>query len=246
MRYLILSDIHSNWEALEAVLEDAAGKYDRALCCGDLVGYCADPNRVVEWARANLAAIVRGNHDKAVAGLDGIEWFNPVAQAATLWTRHVLTPANLEYLTNLPKGPLIVGDFTLAHGAPVDEDEYLLEAFEARQAFQYVERPVTFFGHTHVQGGFCLETRHVSRIGKPGSQHPELLVDLKPDAWYLVNPGSVGQPRDHDARAAYALYDPEERFLALRRTPYDIPSAQAKIEHAGLPGSLAQRLAAGR
>ena len=110
MRYLILSDIHSNWEALEAVLKDAAGAYDTVLCCGDLVGYCADPNRVLDWCRANVKRIVRGNHDKVVAGLDGLEWFNPVAQAASLWTRHELTPENLDYLANLPKGPLTVDD----------------------------------------------------------------------------------------------------------------------------------------
>ncbi len=246
MRYLILSDIHSNWEALQAVLQDAAGEYDAVLCCGDLVGYCADPNRVIDWCRSGLNAIVRGNHDKVVAGLDGLEWFNPVAQAASLWTRRELSADNLEYLTNLPRGPLTMEDFVLAHGAPIDEDEYLTDIHEARQAFNYVERPVTFIGHTHLQGGFRLETRHVERIQRPDPQTGALPIVVKPDAWYLFNPGSVGQPRDRDSRAAYAIYYPEERTVALRRVAYDIATAQAKIHRAGLPDSLAHRLASGR
>jgi diadenosine tetraphosphatase ApaH/serine/threonine PP2A family protein phosphatase len=246
VRYLLLSDIHSNWEALQAVLQDAAGEYDAILCCGDLVGYCADPNRVIDWCRANLKAIVRGNHDKVVAGLDGLEWFNPIAQAASLWTRGELSPANLEYLTNLPRGPIPVDDFVLAHGAPIDEDEYLTDIFEARQAFNYVERAVTFVGHTHLQGGFRLETRNVEKIGRPDLHSSELLLDIKPDSWYLVNPGSVGQPRDRDSRAAYAIHDSGQRLVAFRRVAYDVGTTQAKIRRAGLPDSLAHRLASGR
>ncbi len=246
MRYLILSDIHSNWEALEAVLRDASGRYDQIACCGDLVGYGADPNRVVDWARGNVSKIVRGNHDKAVAAMDGLEWFNPAAQQATMWTRHTLTAANLEWVASLPKGPLDMGNFTLAHGTPLDEDEYLIDSFEARQTFAYAERWVTFFGHTHMQGGFRSRARQVERLGRPDETESERVIDIDPDSWYLVNPGSVGQPRDRDPRAAYALYEPDQRLVWLRRVPYDIITAQEKIQQAGLPEGLAQRLGSGR
>ena len=118
MRYLILSDLHANWEALEAVVQDAAGQYDRALCCGDLVGYGADPNPIVEWVRANCALVVRGNHDKACTGLDDLEWFNPVARNAAIWTQNNLTPENAEYTRTLPKGPLLESGFQLVSTSP--------------------------------------------------------------------------------------------------------------------------------
>jgi predicted phosphodiesterase len=122
VRYLILSDIHSNWEALEAVLADAGGSFDEALCCGDLVGYGADPNRVVEWVRSNVRIVVRGNHDKGCAGLEDLDWFNPIARSAAQWTAAVLAPENLEYLRNLPKGPIPLDSFQILHGSPLDED----------------------------------------------------------------------------------------------------------------------------
>lgn len=246
MRYLILSDLHSNWEALRAVLADAEGRYDRILCCGDLVGYGADPNAVVEWSRVHVHTLIRGNHDKAVAGLEGLEWFNPMAQAATLWTHRQLTSENRAFLTALPKGPVIVESFALAHGTPADEDEYLVDTEEARHAFSYTERPVTFFGHTHLQGGFRSSRRRAEKVGRPCVGSREAVLDLEPDSYYLINPGSVGQPRDGDSRAAYALYDPADGFVRFRRIEYDIQAAQEKIRQAGLPDLLAARLAAGR
>lgn len=245
MRYLILSDIHSNWEGLQAVLHHAEGRYDQILCGGDLVGYCADPNAVIEWTRRNVAVVVRGNHDKACAGLEDLEWFNPVARTAALWTQSALTEENLDYLRHLPKGPLRVGDFQLLHGSPIDEDEYLLTSADIRQVYAYLERPLSFFGHTHVQGGFFWHRNGVRRIGKTPPDAEEQTVELDGESLCLANPGSVGQPRDGDSRAAYLLYSPEERVLIYRRVPYDIRKAQEKIVQAGLPEILAARLAVG-
>ncbi len=245
MRYLILSDIHANWDALTAVLARSRGKYDEVLCLGDLVGYCADPNRVVDWVRGNARIVVRGNHDKACAGLEDLEWFNPVARTAALWTMEVLTAPNLDYLRNLPAGPLTVGDFQIFHGSPIDEDEYVLSPYEAGQQLMYVDTPVSFFGHTHLQGGFYQIRTGVRRIDRPGRLSESRVLELEPDALYMVNPGSVGQPRDGDPRAAWAIYDTEERSVEYRRVCYDIRSSQEKIIKAGLPELLAFRLESG-
>ncbi len=185
MRYLILSDIHANLEALEAVLRDAEGSYDAVLCCGDLVGYGADPNAVAAWARARTAATIRGNHDKAAAGLDDLEWFNPVARGAVLWTRRELTPENAEYIRALPQGPVRWEGFQLFHGFPVDEDAYMVEAHEALEAFGYVDTRVSFFGHTHLQGGFILHRSRVETVGKPPASADRQLLDIDPDCAYL-------------------------------------------------------------
>jgi predicted phosphodiesterase len=246
VRFLILSDIHANWEALEAALNHAAGSYDSIVCCGDLIGYGPDPNRVVDWARSHVAAVIRGNHDKAALGAEILEWFNPVARAAALWTLKELTPENLEYLKRLPKGPLAMDSFQIAHGSPLDEDEYLIGAAEVGQAFAYLDRDLTFFGHTHVQGGFALTRRRMRVLTGPGLHDEAAALDLNPDDAYLINPGAVGQPRDGDPRAAYLLYDPEDRCVVYHRREYDIASVQAKIRRAGLPDALAERLALGQ
>lgn len=247
MRYLVVSDIHANWEALEAVLNHAAGRFDEIICCGDLIGYGGDPNRVVDWARTEVSAIVRGNHDRACVGLEDLEWFNPVAKAAATWTHAELSPENTEYIRNLPKGPLAFDHYEIVHGSPLNEDEYMIGAADAEQVFSYLERPLAFFGHTHLQGGFFWRRYGVEAIGKP---HPltqkELLLDLDPDCAYLVNPGSVGQPRDGDVRTGYVLYNPADGYLMYHRLPYDIEKAQAKIRRAHLPDMLASRLSWGR
>jgi predicted phosphodiesterase len=247
LRYLILSDLHANWEALQAVLESATGRYDRVVCLGDLVGYAADPNAVTDWVRANASVVVRGNHDRACAGLEDLEWFNPAARAAAEWTHTELTPANLAYIGALPKGPLAVENFQIMHGSLLDEDGYLITTADAGETFPYLESSVAFFGHTHVQGGFEWVRDRVWIIGGPDPQaQKEMLLEFDPDAAYLINPGSVGQPRDTDPRAAYVLYTPEDRFLTYHRVAYDIDAAQAKIRRAGLPDLLAQRLGVGR
>jgi predicted phosphodiesterase len=241
--YLIVSDIHGNYEALEAVLEDAGGRYDRILCLGDLVGYGADPNQVARWARLNAVSVIRGNHDRACTGTDLLENFNPAARASAFWTRGALTPDNWNYLEHLPRGPLRVthdsapdGGFDLVHGSPLDEDEYLVGVDDVQFLGDYLDTRLTFFGHTHLQGGFLLGARKVKRF------MPDRTVQLEPDYYYLINPGSVGQPRDGDPRAAYALYSPENRTVEYGRVPYDIGKAAAKILQAELPESLAMRL----
>ena len=245
MRYLILSDIHSNREALEAVLAHAGGKYERIACCGDVVGYGADPNWVTDWVRGNVSDIVRGNHDRACTGLEDLEWFNAAARLSAEWTFRNLTPKNLEWLRGLPPGPVPVDDFQLLHGSPVDEDEYLLSARDALEASAYVDHDISFFGHTHMQGGFVILRNGVKHLPRTSLRLDEEAVQLRPDTAYLINPGSVGQPRDRDPRAAYAVYDPEHRSLDFYRTPYDIGGAQGKIRAANLPEVLADRLAIG-
>jgi predicted phosphodiesterase len=247
VRYLIVSDIHGNGEALEAVLK-AAGEdgYDQIVCCGDLVGYGADPNLAAGWVREHAGAVVRGNHDKACAGLDDLEWFNPAARASAIWTQQALTGVNLEYLKGLPRGPMAVNGFQILHGSPLDEDEYLIAATEASMVTEYLEERISFFGHTHLQGGFWLHRSGVKRIppiARSGDRQEFLLDD---DSFYLINPGSVGQPRDGDPRAAWACFEPEHRMVTFRRVVYDVAGAQRKIREAGLPEVLARRLALGQ
>ena len=246
MRYLILTDIHANWEALEAVIQQTAGEYDQILCCGDLVGYGADPNLVAEWVRKHCKAVVRGNHDKACTGIEDLEWFNPVAREAALWTMKTLTAENADYTRSLSKGPLDIDGFQLVHGSPNDEDEYVLAPGEAEIAFQYMEKRLEFFGHTHVQGGFVWNRSRVEILPRVAPRTADLPLEIDPDCGYMINPGSVGQPRDGDPRAAYVLYDSESGMVVYRRTEYDLAAAQKKIREAGLPHILADRLAAGR
>ena len=244
MRYLVISDLHSNLEALEAVLEDSKSQYDRIICCGDLAGYGANPNEVVEWARANLSAVIRGNHDRACAGMDDLEWFNPVAQVATRWTIDQLTPENLDYLRSLPPGPLAIENFLVVHGSPLDEDEYLISPHDARNVFGYMDTSLVFFGHTHLQCGFGWKGGR--QYSLPRATNHEIYLRVESDSAWLVNPGSVGQPRDGDARAGYALFDSETNEILLRRVPYDSERTRRKIEAAGLPPVLGSRLAIGR
>lgn len=236
MPFLIVSDIHGNREALEAVLADAQGHYDRIVCLGDLAGYGADPNFAVEWARSNVAAIVRGNHDKVCAGLESLYSYRPAARAAAEWSLHALSPENRTYLERLPRGPLPYEGFDLVHGSPLDEDEYLTSIADVDAVRREIESPLSFFGHTHVQGGFLIARNGVMAID------PHRTLELEHDYRYLVNPGSVGQPRDGDPHAAYAIYSPRDRVVEFRRVPYDVAAAAEKILAAGLPESLATRL----
>jgi predicted phosphodiesterase len=234
--FLIVSDIHANREALEAVLADARGLYDRVVCLGDLAGYGADPNFSVEWARSSVAAIVRGNHDKVCAGLESLYSYRPAARLAAEWSLHALSAENRVYLERLPRGPLPYEGFDLVHGSPFDEDEYLMTSADVDAIRREIETPLSFFGHTHIQGGFLIARNGVMAID------PHRALELEHDYRYLVNPGSVGQPRDADSRAAYAIYSPQDRVVEFRRVAYDVASASDKILAAGLPESLASRL----
>jgi len=245
VRYLILSDLHANWEALQAVLADAPPEYGHILCCGDVVGYGADPDLVTEWVRSHVANIVRGNHDKACAGLEDLEWFNPVARQSAVWTQGIIKPDNRAYLRDLGKGPERIDGFEILHGSPLDEDEYLFSEAEVSQIAPYLDSPVSFFGHTHLQGGFLCHRNGVKRLKSVEAGAHDSVLELENDMEYMLNPGSVGQPRDGDPRAAYALYDSQARLVTFRRVAYDVESAQNKILKAGLPELLAFRLAAG-
>jgi len=244
VRYLILSDIHGNWEALQAVVARAQSGYERIVCCGDLVGYGADPDAVTEWVRQNVTSIVRGNHDKACAGLEDLEWFNPVARTSALWTMSVMKSQNIDYLRDLPKGPEQINGFQILHGSPVDEDEYIVTEHDVAQVAPYLDSSVSFFGHTHLQGAFLCHGEGVKRLRTP-EDSDSVTYQLENDQTYFINAGSVGQPRDGDARAAYAVYEPAARLVTLFRAGYDISSAQKKILAAGLPDVLATRLQAG-
>jgi len=248
MRYLVLSDIHSNLEALEAVLHaSAAQRYDAVLVLGDLVGYGADPNAVVDRIRSlNPVAIVRGNHDKVAAGLDDAEDFNPMAKSAAHWTRDSLTPQTFAYLRDLPTGPKIVDEMIeICHGSPLDEDLYVVADIDAARSIAVSNTPVCLFGHTHVALSARMDSQRRLDIEAPQG-HPEFPTAIAADSKYLINPGSVGQPRDGDARAAYAIADLERKVVTLYRVAYPIEAAQKKILEAGLPPMLAYRLGMGR
>jgi len=239
--YLILSDIHGNREALEAVLRHAQGCYDQILCLGDLVGYGADPNFAVDWARAHVAAIVRGNHDRTVSQNASLDSYRAEARDGMLWTRQALSVGNLDYLSRMPHGPLAYEGFDLVHGSPLDEDAYLVRPADVASVRPHLKTHLTFFGHTHVQGGFVAEPGSVSEID------PACPLEIQPErGFYLVNPGSVGQPRDGNWRAAYALYSPEEQRVEFARVPYNVGPTAEKIVLAGMPAMLAARLLMGK
>lgn len=243
MRFLILSDIHGNWEALRAVLAHVRRKrYDRTVFLGDAVGYGGSPNHVVDWLRSlgPPAVAVRGNHDRVCAGLDSADYFNRYARDACLWTLDTLDARNLDYLRQLPQGPLELNPGTIVcHGSSIDEDAYIFSAYDAQGVFSASEAWLAFFGHTHVPSMFSLAADGLRMEMLTGAR---VVLDLDPESRYLVNPGSVGQPRDHDPRASYALFDEDQRRVFLYRVPYRVGVARRRILQAGLPPVLGDRL----
>ncbi|MBL7184356.1 MAG: metallophosphoesterase family protein [Anaerolineae bacterium] len=243
MRYLIISDIHSNLAAFEAVLADA-GSFDKVWCLGDVVGYGPDPNECVELLRDLPHVCVVGNHDWAVLGNMDTEDFNPNAKRACLWTRKQLSPSNLEYLETLPKS-LVEENFTLAHGSPRQPIwEYILDSSVAEANFEHFDTRFCFVGHTHVP----IIYRH--RPENPDQACDTLTPSLNDplvlgEDRLIINPGSVGQPRDGDPRASYAILDPDELTLQYRRIPYPIETTQARMVERGLPVRLIIRLGYG-
>ncbi|NOZ94464.1 MAG: metallophosphoesterase family protein [Acidobacteria bacterium] len=247
MRYLVISDVHGNWEALQAVLRHARRKrYGRVLFLGDAVGYGASPNLVVDWLRSlgQKVVAIRGNHDRVCSGLDTAETFNRYAREASEWTHRRLSPRNLAYLRDLPEGPAEVErGLVICHGSLLDEDEYLFAVHDAQASLLSTQASVILFGHTHVPSLFEL---------RPGDGHDILqarllagrrtVLDLEPDNRYLINPGSVGQARDRDPRAAYAIYDHDRRRLYHYRVEYPVEAARRRIHQAGLPPVLGDRL----
>jgi predicted phosphodiesterase len=247
MRYLVISDIHANLEAYDATM--AAAKpldCDRVLVLGDLVGYGADPNAVIERVR-DLAphTIIRGNHDKVGAGVETPEGFNAVARSAIQWTYDALSPENRAWLAALQTGPVMVDEvIEVCHGTPFDEDAYVFDDLDALRALNASQRPLCLFGHTHVQVGYSIAQSEFG-IETVDDARP-LVLRLRDSAKYLINPGSVGQPRDGDPRAGFAVVDTAAHQVTLYRITYPLARAQARIIDAGLPEILAQRLAVGR
>lgn len=247
MRYLIISDIHANIDALDAVLAAAPPTaWDRVLVLGDLVGYGAEPNAVIDRVRAlDPLAVIRGNHDKAGCGLDDGSSFNTVARMAAVWTLEALSPANRDYLRNLPAGPLTIDErVEICHGAPFDEDHYIFDADDALRALDAASRPLCLFGHTHLPVVFRRDPSVFDGFMPAGSD--ETPLELADGTAYLVNVGSVGQPRDGDPRAAFGIYESDGPSVLLRRVSYPVDEAQRRILNAGLPSSLANRLGVGR
>jgi predicted phosphodiesterase len=246
VRYLILSDLHANAEALAAVLGRVRGRsYDAVVVLGDFVGYGADPNDVIDRVRRikRRKLLVRGNHDRVAAGLDQGGSFNPMALFAARWTAETLTPENRDFLGGLPVGPIEVdARFVICHGSPLDEDAYIFSDSDAAWNFRSIGLDLCFFGHSHVPSIFTLEPDGIRVDVVRG---PRVRWKLEPGRRYLINPGSVGQPRDRNIAAAFAFYDAGKGEVHFERVAYDVALARKKILQAGLPGALGDRLLVG-
>jgi predicted phosphodiesterase len=241
MRILIISDIHANLTALEAVLDDAP-QVDAVWCLGDLVGYGPDPNECVKRVKElpNLVCLF-GNHDAAVSGVIDITSFNNEARMAVLWTQSVIEQVNLEYLQALSP-QTVIDSVSLAHGSPRQPIwEYLLDTRTAFENFDYFDTPFCFVGHSHLPVIFQME----DELSTTDLSIPEANSWLKMVPRAIYNPGSVGQPRDRDPRAAYAIFDSDRQTWSLQRVPYDIHSVQERMRSARLPQRHIQRLSAG-
>jgi predicted phosphodiesterase len=248
MRYLVLSDIHSNIEAFQACLERAkqAG-YDSVLCCGDIVGYGPNPKEAIDGMRSLNALTIRGNHDRVAAGIDEPIQFNAHARHAVYWTRSVLPDQYRTYLAELPLGPLDVGsEAQLVHGAITHEDNYIFTQADADENIRLASRRITFFGHSHLPIAFTVDSRGRS-VHAPAYECDEFTaIRCDGSATFFVNPGSVGQPRDGDPRASFAIWDPDHGRTEFYRVEYPVEVTQQKMREAELPSYLIDRLAYGR
>lgn len=262
MRVLLLSDTHANVEALNAVLESAP-PHDQVWNLGDVVDYGANPNEIIDISQSLGSIFVRGNHDKVASGVESFDTFNPIAARAASWTRSALTPKHLEWLRQLPAGPITVPEpqASCSHGSPLDEDQYVVTFYDAYLPLKRAPSRINFFGHTHIQGAFAISGEDwysiTPQYSSGSSGLDEFELPLRQSARYLINPGSVGQPRDRDWRAAFAIFETEQtagsatmqkmvQRVTFYRAPYDVKQAQQKILDAGLPDRLAARLAEGR
>ncbi|MDQ2680243.1 MAG: metallophosphatase family protein [Candidatus Eremiobacteraeota bacterium] len=241
MRYAVLSDIHANLESLNAFFA-LLQPDDAILCLGDIVGYGPNPNECVKLIRERAAATVLGNHDVAAIDSFGIEYFNPAAKAAMTWTQSIIDKEHIDWLNSLSY-EIRVPEYLLVHGAPVNYFEYILDKRTAAAAFAATDAPLIFVGHTHIADYYALAPdgslshKHMQDGGR---------VPLEPGSRYLVNVGSVGQPRDLNPKASFVFYDPDERIAEYVRYDYPIGKVQQKIHEAHLPDALALRLEVGR
>lgn len=242
MRILVMSDIHANYTALEAVLKDA-GQVDETWCLGDLVGYGPDPNAVVEEVREikNLTCLM-GNHDVGVVGRMSLETFNGDAKRSLMYHEKVLSASNMDFIKSLPSKPKVRSEATIVHGSPRDPLwEYILNSTTASLNFDHFGTDWCFVGHTHIQCSFTL--KNDSDWVTAEYAKPDIALQLHPKL--ILNPGSVGQPRDRDPRAAYAIYDTEARTWTPKRVSYNIAEVQERIRAAGLPEKHAVRIGEG-
>lgn len=245
MRALVVSDLHANAEALRAVMKHVRRKkFDEVVCLGDFVGYGAQPNHVLDVMRTlhGTKLFIRGNHDRVAAGLDDANGFNHAAKYAALWTREHLSPTNRNFLRELAVGPMQYGDVMLCHGSPNDEDEYLFNEYHAQYVLSAHQAPFILYGHTHLPVIFSMDEQ--GRVGGMGV-HENRVVKLDRKLRYLINPGSVGQPRDRNPEASFVILDTTKLTVQFFRVPYDIGKTQTSILKAGLPRILADRLAVG-
>jgi predicted phosphodiesterase len=246
VRHLVVSDVHANDHALRAVFASVRRKrIDRLISLGDFVGYGAQPNQVIERVQAFRAAklFIRGNHDRVATGSGEAPEFNHPARVAALWTRRRLSRASLRFLQRLPQGPVDAGaGVLLCHGSPFDEDEYVFTPEDAAKMLQSVEGRIVFFGHTHMAA--VIESRPDGSF-KATACRSSSTVRLRPGAKYMVNPGSVGQPRDRVPLTSFVIYDDVRDTLQFFRIPYDVAGARRAIVDAGLPALLGDRLHAG-
>lgn len=240
MRIALFGDIHANLEALEAVLDDAAKQnVTDYVCMGDIVGYNADPSACLERIRAMDCPTVKGNHDEDASGSHSLENMNPVAAAALEWTRRQLTEEQRQWLRRL-RMVRQVADFTVVHST-LDQPShwnYVTNRFDAMSNFSYQFTQICFHGHTHVPRVYLKNDRVQEVVAES--------LAIEDGAKYFINVGSVGQPRDGDWRACYAIYDLDQKLINFRRVDYDIAETQRKIHAAGLPEMLAERIAEGR
>jgi predicted phosphodiesterase len=244
MKYLIFSDIHSNLEAFEELLNLQAVKdTDKRLFLGDLVGYGASPEETITRFRElkNISCI-RGNHDKVIASLESSSLFNPVAAFSAEWSKLHISEDNLLYLKQLRTGPEVIDHFlTICHGSTFDEDYYVFSMFEAVESFKFMETAIGFFGHTHFPVIYLLRNEKIDIV--PLTQDTKIKLD--PNTRYLVNPGSIGQPRDKNPKPSYIVFDSSKKEIHFKRFSYNIKETQQKIRVAGLPEILASRLESG-
>jgi predicted phosphodiesterase len=245
VRALVVSDLHSNAEALRMVMNRVRRKkFDVVVCLGDFVGYGAQPNQILDTMRTMKGPklYIRGNHDRVAAGLDHADGFNTAAKAAALWTRDHLSARNRHFLEKLPLGPIEREGVMICHGAPHNEDEYVFHEGHAMEVFESTAAPIILYGHTHLPVIFSLDRQHrVHGVAVRG----DVVVRLDSEHRYLINPGSVGQPRDRNPASSFVIFDSKRLTVQFFRVAYDVGKTQGSILKAGLPAILAQRLAYG-
>lgn len=244
MKYFIFSDIHGNLEALKSVFQQIEEFVpDKVICLGDVVGYGPNPNECVELIDQKADLVIMGNHDHAVLGLTDITYFNQYAKMAVLWTRQVMKKENLDILRSYPFQESM-GDILFVHSTPLNPErwDYIFNPLEGRYYLQHLEEKVCFIGHSHQPVFFEQDEQgHVAYDRKA-----EFSLTVRDECKYIVNVGSVGQPRDGSPETSFATYDSEKHRIEVKRLPYDFKKTQQKMNEANLPVFLVERLAHGR